>query len=62
VQGRGIRCWLDEKQKLPGDDIYEQVERGIWLCCSRLVGGRAFAKECERKLLAVIPLNPDGIC
>lgn len=41
LQGRGIRCWLDEKQMLPGDDIYEQVDRGIrlWdkvlLCCSK---------------------------
>jgi hypothetical protein len=41
LQARGIRCWLDEKQMLPGDDIYEQVDRGIklWdkvlLCCSR---------------------------
>lgn len=41
LQGRGIRCWLDEKQLLPGDDIYEQVDRGIrlWdkvlLCCSK---------------------------
>ena len=41
LQGRGIRCWLDEHQLLPGDDIYEQVDRGIrlWdkvlLCCSR---------------------------
>ena len=40
LQGRGIRCWLDEKQMLPGDDIYEQVDHGIrmWdkvlLCCS----------------------------
>jgi len=40
LQGRGIRCWLDEKQLLPGDDIYDQVDRGIrmWdkvlLCCS----------------------------
>lgn len=40
LQGRGIRCWLDEKQLLPGDDIYEHVDRGIrlWdkvlLCCS----------------------------
>jgi hypothetical protein len=23
----GVRCWLDEKQMLPGDDIYEQVDR-----------------------------------
>ena len=41
LQGRGVRCWLDEKQMLPGDDIYEEVDRGIrlWdkvlLCCSR---------------------------
>src|SRR5262249_3477548 len=41
LQAKGIRCWLDEKQMLPGDDIYEQVDRGIrlWdkvlLCASR---------------------------
>ncbi len=41
LQGRGIRCWLDEHQLLPGDDIYDAVDRGIklWdkvlLCCSR---------------------------
>src|SRR3954464_7489112 len=40
-QEHGIRCWLDEHQLLPGDDIYEQVDRGIrlWdkvlLLCSR---------------------------
>jgi hypothetical protein len=40
LQAQGIRCWLDEHQVLPGDDIYEQVDRGInlWdkvlLCCS----------------------------
>ncbi len=40
LQGRGISCWLDEHQLLPGDDIYEQVDQGIrlWdkvlLCCS----------------------------
>jgi uncharacterized protein YjbI with pentapeptide repeats len=41
LQGRGIRCWLDEHQLLPGHDIYEEVDRGIrlWdkvlLCASR---------------------------
>jgi hypothetical protein len=41
LQGHGIRCWLDEHQMLPGDDIYEQVDHGIrlWdkilLCCSK---------------------------
>jgi hypothetical protein len=31
LQDKGIRCWLDERQLLPGDDIYEQVDRGIRL-------------------------------
>ena len=31
LQGRGIRCWLDEHQLLPGDDIYQHVDRGIRL-------------------------------
>lgn len=41
LQGRGIRCWLDEHQMLPGQDIYDEVDRGIrlWdkvlLCCSK---------------------------
>lgn len=40
LQMRGIRCWLDEHELLPGDDIYDSVDRGIrlWdkvlLCCS----------------------------
>lgn len=31
LQGRGIRCWLDEHQMIPGDDIYTEVDRGIRL-------------------------------
>jgi hypothetical protein len=27
LQGRGIRCWLDEHQMRPGDDIYEEIDR-----------------------------------
>jgi TIR domain/Pentapeptide repeats (8 copies) len=40
LQEQGIRCWLDEHQILPGDDIYHEVDRGLrlWdkvlLCCS----------------------------
>lgn len=41
LQGCGIRCWLDEHQLLPGDDIHERIQHGIklWdkvlLCCSK---------------------------
>lgn len=31
LQAKGIRCWFDEKQLLPGDDISRQLERGIHL-------------------------------
>ena len=40
LQKHGIRCWLDEKQILPGEDILERIDHGIrhWdkliLCCS----------------------------
>ncbi len=40
LQGKGIRCWLDEHQLLPGDDLKDMIDRGIriWdkvlLCCS----------------------------
>jgi uncharacterized protein YjbI with pentapeptide repeats len=29
LQTAGIRCWLDERRMRPGDDIYEEVEKGI---------------------------------
>jgi len=41
LHAQGIRAWLDTKQMLPGDDIYEEVQKGIkiWdkvlLCASR---------------------------
>ncbi|MBE0543583.1 MAG: toll/interleukin-1 receptor domain-containing protein [Verrucomicrobia bacterium] len=41
LQGQGIRCWLDEHQLLPGDDLHEGIDRGIrlWdkmlLCASK---------------------------
>lgn len=41
LQRRGVRCWLDKHQLLPGDDIFERVDQGIrvWdkvlLCCSK---------------------------
>jgi len=40
LQGRGIRCWLDEHQLVPGEHIHRAVDEGIrlWdkvmLCCS----------------------------
>lgn len=60
LQGRGIRCWLDEHQLLPGDNIYDRIDQGIrvWdkilFCASRhsLISGwvdselkHVFAKE-----------------
>jgi hypothetical protein len=41
LQSKGVRCWLDEKQLLPGHDISRELERGIrlWdkflLCASK---------------------------
>lgn len=40
LQGKGIRCWLDEHQARPKDDAVQRIERGISkrdrivLCCS----------------------------
>jgi len=41
LQGRGIRCWLEEKRLLPGDQVHREVDEGLrsWdkvlLCCSK---------------------------
>jgi hypothetical protein len=60
LQARGIRCWLDEHQMLPGQDLFEEVDRGIKLWDKVLLCGskhsltswwvddevqRAFSKE-----------------
>jgi hypothetical protein len=60
LQLRGIQCWLDEKELIPGHNIYERVDHGIrlhdkvLLCCSKQALtswwvhneiGSAFAKE-----------------
>jgi hypothetical protein len=60
LQARGIRCWLDEHQMLPGHDLFEEVDRGIKLWDKVLLCGskhsltswwvddevqRAFSKE-----------------
>jgi uncharacterized protein YjbI with pentapeptide repeats len=51
LQAKGIRCWLDEKQLLPGDDISRQLERGInsWdkflLCASKNSLSSAWVEE-----------------
>ena len=40
LQSCGVRCWLDEKKLLPGDDIYQHIDQAIrlsdkvLLCCS----------------------------
>ena len=31
LQGQGIRCWLDEHQLLPSNDLHEGIDRGIRL-------------------------------
>jgi hypothetical protein len=31
LQSQGVRAWLDEKVMRPGDDIYEEVQKGIQL-------------------------------
>jgi uncharacterized protein YjbI with pentapeptide repeats len=41
LQIRGVRCWLDERSLLPGDDLYDEINLAIrrydkvLLCCSK---------------------------
>lgn len=41
LQTNGVRCWLDKKEILPGDNIYHRIEEGVrlsdkvLLCASR---------------------------
>lgn len=41
LQSEGVRCWLDEKQVLPGDDLHHVVDEAlrlydkVLLCCSK---------------------------
>lgn len=40
LQVRGVQCWLDERALLPGDELYDEINRAIrlhdkvLLCCS----------------------------
>jgi uncharacterized protein YjbI with pentapeptide repeats len=53
LQARGIRCWLDEHQILPGDKIVDRIDHGIrhWdkviLCCSETALERSWWVEDE---------------
>lgn len=29
LQSQGVRCWLDEHEMVPGDDIYDRIDLGI---------------------------------
>ena len=75
LQGRGIRCWLDEKDIKPGERILDVVNDAIrlhqklLLCCSRASLESWWvrdeirkAQERERKegRLIIVPLDLDG--
>lgn len=74
LQGKGIRCWLDEKDIKPGQRIHDVVDRAIRLhdrlilCCSesslkswwvRDEIRKAQEKEREQGRDIIIPLNLD---
>jgi len=57
LQALGIRTWLDDHQVLPGDNLYEVIDRGIrmWdkvlLCCSQSsLNSRWVGVEVEKAL------------
>jgi hypothetical protein len=29
LQSVGVRCWLDERQMLPGDDVHNRIAEGV---------------------------------
>ncbi len=53
LQAEGVRCWLDEKQIKPGDDLQDAIAHGIkhWdkliLCCSEAALERSWWVEDE---------------
>ncbi len=75
LQGRGIRCWLDEHALVPGDRIMRAVNKAIrvndklLLCCSEASLqsswvedeiAAAIKKERDDGRDVLIPLNLDG--
>ncbi|MEO0421529.1 MAG: toll/interleukin-1 receptor domain-containing protein [Pseudomonadota bacterium] len=75
LQGRGIRCWLDEQKVLPGDDFHADIDRAlrvrdkVIVCCSekslaswwvRDEIGKALERERAEKKMMLIPLDLDG--
>jgi TIR domain-containing protein/pentapeptide repeat protein len=50
LQACGIRCWLDEQQILPGDKVFDEVDRGIqlWDKVTMERGNFRQNRSCER--------------